>query len=547
MLKTINQLNLELAELARAHGQINSYAWKDFLRAFKEQELNYPLMCAYYPSGALLDNQTDIQLTIVIADKVYKDWSNLNDVESDTLGICRALFNVINRSNRWMRIGRVLSCNVTKFVERGGDEVAGHTMSIQFRMRDTNTLCDLPVFDYDFDTPLQTRDCLPVQIFENGILIATVPSGSAYNFVNPPCADATVENSDQSYTDTVASGGTLVLPDINVTDSDGSTYTQPSVTDVVCTPNDVDVYINNVLVADGATDDVLLGLFDQEGNELVFTQEENDLTVNIPVCADATVNINNIEVGTAPSGGTLDLNLIDQNSGEVPFTQSGNDIIVTLPESARNTSQISKTGQTISYATGDDGDEQRGRDFFKLDEPNHFGHIWRFTGINGAYFDMDTLQFKNADGSVIGGVLPRSTAFPNRLLVDHATRQPNGNLNMYYLGDTWSGEANLDFTTAQTFASGLTVAGYSGWKVCNIRELIDSFFWWDSRMFPPLQDGVQNSGTIVIVSSTTTTYSSSTLEGIRIDTAKMMFTWSKTSTGGNITRIFVRVTNISEL
>jgi hypothetical protein len=47
--------------------------------------------------------------------------------------------------------------------------------------------------------------------------------------------DATVGNSDNTYTQTIASGATLVLPDITVTDSDGSTYTQPSVENVVCT------------------------------------------------------------------------------------------------------------------------------------------------------------------------------------------------------------------------------------------------------------------------------------------------------------------------
>lgn len=49
------------------------------------------------------------------------------------------------------------------------------------------------------------------------------------------CADSNVENSDQSYTDTVISGGTLVLPDITVTDINGSTYTHPAVVDVSCT------------------------------------------------------------------------------------------------------------------------------------------------------------------------------------------------------------------------------------------------------------------------------------------------------------------------
>ena len=51
-----------------------------------------------------------------------------------------------------------------------------------------------------------------------------------------PSEPATVKNSDESYNTTVACGGTLNLPDITVTDSDGSTYTKSSVQDIVCTP-----------------------------------------------------------------------------------------------------------------------------------------------------------------------------------------------------------------------------------------------------------------------------------------------------------------------
>jgi hypothetical protein len=54
--------------------------------------------------------------------------------------------------------------------------------------------------------------------------------------------DATVENSNATYTDTVVSGGTLVLPDITVTDSDGSTFTQPSVENVTCTAQIKDLF-----------------------------------------------------------------------------------------------------------------------------------------------------------------------------------------------------------------------------------------------------------------------------------------------------------------
>ena len=51
-----------------------------------------------------------------------------------------------------------------------------------------------------------------------------------------PCSDARVNNSDSSYDTTIASGATLALPDITVTDSNGSTFTAPAVTNVTCTP-----------------------------------------------------------------------------------------------------------------------------------------------------------------------------------------------------------------------------------------------------------------------------------------------------------------------
>ena len=51
-----------------------------------------------------------------------------------------------------------------------------------------------------------------------------------------PSSPATVKNSDTSYNTTVACGGTLNLPDITVTDSNGSTFTSPAVKNITCTP-----------------------------------------------------------------------------------------------------------------------------------------------------------------------------------------------------------------------------------------------------------------------------------------------------------------------
>ena len=239
MIKSVNQIRLELAEIQANHKQLNSFFWGDFLRAYKENRLNYPLMGAFYPTSTLLRNQTQLQLRIYIADKLYKDWSNLNDIESDTLQTCRDIYNTMNNSARWQTIGRVQSCSVTKFINRGGDEVAGHEMTMNFLIRDRDGVCGLPMGSYDFDQVTGSL-CSPVQIYEDGILIDTVPSGGIYNVVGSPATqvindsqgkqlysnsipsgatetqviqDSTVTNSDSTYSASILAEGSLVLPD----------------------------------------------------------------------------------------------------------------------------------------------------------------------------------------------------------------------------------------------------------------------------------------------------------------------------------------------
>jgi len=79
------------------------------------------------------------------------------------------------------------------------------------------------------------------------------------------CLPATVKNSNNSYNTTAASGYTFSLPDINFTDSDGSTASVPSMEDLVCTPSgscaDADIEINGTpftSVASGATEDIIV-------------------------------------------------------------------------------------------------------------------------------------------------------------------------------------------------------------------------------------------------------------------------------------------------
>ncbi len=185
---SVNKLNVELRDISTAHDQVNTYFWGDFGMAINSGVITYPLVNCFYPTGSMLDNTTPLDLFIVVSDKVYKDQSNLTETESDTLQVCRDYYNVINKSDRWNRIGKINNATITKFLHEGrngADEVAGHVLKISFALRDSNSICNIPLTGYDFEgTP-----------------------------INVSCADAVVKNSDLTYIQNIISGGVLTLPD----------------------------------------------------------------------------------------------------------------------------------------------------------------------------------------------------------------------------------------------------------------------------------------------------------------------------------------------
>jgi hypothetical protein len=180
MITSINQLSAELKAIQDSHYQLNSYYFGEFNLALQNRELEYPLLVCDYNNGSINISNTSVQLFIIVADKVYKDNSNLIETKSDTLQICRDIFNIIKKSQRWQVLGRVTQGNVTSFVERGKDEVAGHVMNVTIELRDTNGICDLPLNGYDFGGS-GAYACDPVLIVNsNGTFSVSVASGSTY-------------------------------------------------------------------------------------------------------------------------------------------------------------------------------------------------------------------------------------------------------------------------------------------------------------------------------------------------------------------------------
>jgi hypothetical protein len=221
-----------------------------------------------------------------------------------------------------------------------------------------------------------------------------------------PSSPATVKNSDESYNTTVAAGGTLSLPDITVTDSDGSTFTAPSVQDIFCTP------------------------------------------------------------AAAPVGATL-----------------------------------MKTGQTTSYRTGCDGDLEAGRatSFTVLASNNPFGNTNRFT---------DTL----------GG-----QTYTNNIVIDWSTYNGTNVLGWYksdfstLVLETWN--AAIDNSLL------LNVAGYTGWKIPNMIELISIMNISNTNVF---NYAPFNNTTLTVVWTSTTAPSSTSSAIIR--SGDTITTRGKTST-----------------
>lgn len=154
MKTTLNQVREELAYIAECHDQIHSFFWGEFLRAFKENVLNYPLMCCYITPSITFDRViSTVPINIVLCDKIFKDWNeNLNDVESDMLDLANQVYQIIRSAGRWQDMGVVVTANVPqKFISQGADEVCGYQMTINFKFKTEICIENLPLTNYEFN------------------------------------------------------------------------------------------------------------------------------------------------------------------------------------------------------------------------------------------------------------------------------------------------------------------------------------------------------------------------------------------------------------
>jgi hypothetical protein len=150
--------------------------------------------------------------------------------------------------------------------------------------------------------------------------------------------------------------------------------------------------------------------------------------------------------------------------------------------------KVQKTGQDTSFATGDDGDLQEGRDidFFTLANNNPFGNANRFTALDG------------------------SQTYTNDIIVDWSTYEGSTVL-AYYNGVL---TAFAGWAAAITWANELSVGGFTGWRLTNVKELVN-LCNYDSGLLGALRYAPFNRTTNSHWSSTTTNLDTNAAYAIR--------------------------------
>ena len=135
------------------------------------------------------------------------------------------------------------------------------------------------------------------------------------------CPVATVENSDASYATTIASGGTLVLPNIDFTDSDGITTSVPSVQDIMASPAlDVTEQINGVTIGQSASGSTNNQLIKNTAGTNVGT------AANPSVVPNSQIQINGVNSSTVAA--TVTHNQVIQNSAATAIGTAANPSVI---------------------------------------------------------------------------------------------------------------------------------------------------------------------------------------------------------------------------
>lgn len=128
--------------------------------------------------------------------------------------------------------------DITPFMEEHEQCVTGVDATFGIIVPYQYSACNIPA---SWINPSGGLNCPNVTVNVDGVFYESAPAGSTVNVIcgGGPCEDATVENSDQTFQETIPAGDTLVLDDIEI-----EVYVGGNLEDTITIPAMVNTTLN---------------------------------------------------------------------------------------------------------------------------------------------------------------------------------------------------------------------------------------------------------------------------------------------------------------
>jgi len=309
------------------------------------------------------------------------------------------------------------SASLEPFTERTNDRTAGYSVVLNISQFYDWNKCQIPESGATIPPSV---DGLTLYDFCDADVRARLTAEQVTCLQDNLCScDPSTININGSEWTTVASGGTLNGQVHDTADADVGTIIDGTEVEIGDSSNEVNgVDINDPTVAEGTH------------NQQIHNSAASDVgtAANPSVVSDSTITINGASLGATGdvvAEGALD---IDVQQGGSPVGSWTGTVWDVPASSCGSTAAQLKTGQTVSYATGDDGDLQEGRevDFTTLNENNYFGNTNRFTDELGTQvyannIAIDWSTYDQTTNNVTGWYVVKQSATPWATAITNCT------------------------------------------------------------------------------------------------------------------------------
>ena len=430
-----------------AHLQINDFGYGPVSDISTATEMEFPYMWVTHTQPSVINYKRHSQIpswnfSFLFLDQINQQTNhseenglntdNQEDIMSDQFQIAQDFLIFLGTLKDYGVMLEEQTINAEPFFDETTDKVSGFVMSISVKT-----------------------------IHSNCVYPTTVPQ-----IVVPPvtCKPVSVKNSDGSYTFTVDSGGSLTLPDITHTQSDGSAVTLPAQTPLVCTPGGVSgdgfVTSSNGVYTQAVAPETTVTLpdithTDSDGSTVVTPAQAAFTATQCPTLVDGTVvnkdtDGNVLHTTVVANNGSVDKEIADSNITN--STGTFNDTV--LAEGSKTLADITHTDSdgtsvvvsaqtpfvasicpvivlpygytrplnyqtTTTYSNGDDGANNINNidtyvfnhlteqcpildknNFLNMISVNSFGNNYRFTSRDGGYYDESDGTYRTVDGTL---------------------------------------------------------------------------------------------------------------------------------------------------